>query len=272
LVNPHWLKFNFALMTDRVKDKVVIVTGGAQGIGFGVAEMLASEGARVVIADKNADAGPAAAKRIANAVFQRCDVTSEADCIALIQSSIHLHKRLDGLINNVGWFPRATIEDTTTEFWEAVMNVNVRGAMYCCKHAIPELQKAGGGSVVNVGSVHGIQSYANLIAYGAAKGALLTMTRSLAAAYAPDRIRFNYLIPGWVMSEGETALAESRGNDVAALRAMGDQQTLGRHQTPQDTAYAIVYLLSDESAQVTGTTMHIDAGMSSLTWRERRMG
>lgn len=259
-------------MTNRVKDKVIIVTGGAQGIGFGVAEMLANEGAHVIIGDKNTEAGEAVAKRVPNIVFQRCDITIEADCITLIQSAIAHFGRLNGLVNNVGWFPRATIEETTTEFWEAVMNVNVRGSMYCCKHAIPELQKAAGGSVVNVGSVHGIQSYANLIAYGAAKGALLTMTRSLAAAYAQDRIRFNYLIPGWVMSEGEIALAESRGKDVDELRAQSGKQLLGRHQTPQDTAYAIVYLMSDESSQVTGTTMHIDAGMSALTWRERMMG
>jgi NAD(P)-dependent dehydrogenase (short-subunit alcohol dehydrogenase family) len=258
-------------MTNRLTDKVIIVTGGAQGIGFGIAEMLAQEGARIMIADKNVEAGEAAAQRIANAHFQKCDVTIEADCAELVESAIQRHGHLDGLVNNVGWFPRATIEETTTEFWEAVMNVNVRGAMYCCKHAIPNLQKHGG-SVVNIGSIHGLQSYANLIAYGAAKGALLTMTRSLAAAYAPDRIRFNYLIPGWVMSEGEIALNESRGKDMDAIRAMGETQTLGRHQTPQDTAYACVYLLSDESSQVTGTIMHIDAGMSALTWRERMLG
>jgi len=202
----------------RLQDKVIIVTGGAQGIGFGVAEMLASEGAHVIIADKNAEAGEAAAMRIPNATFQRCDVTSEADCIALIQSTTQRHGRLNGLVNNVGWFPRATIEETTTEFWEAVLNVNVRGAFYCCKHAIPHLQKQGG-SVVNIGSVHGLQSYANLIAYGATKGALLTMTRSLAAAYAPDRIRFNYLIPSWVMSEGEIALNKSPAASCTSMPA-----------------------------------------------------
>jgi NAD(P)-dependent dehydrogenase (short-subunit alcohol dehydrogenase family) len=262
-------------MADRVKDKVIIVTGAAQGIGFGVAELLAQEGAHVVIADKQIEKGEAAAQTIRDAggetIFQHTDVTVEADCAALVRTTVERFGRLDGLVNNVGWFPRATIEETTTEFWEAVMNVNVRGAFYCCKYAIPALQQAGG-SVVNVGSVHGLQAYANLVAYGAAKGALLNLTRTLAGAYAPDRIRFNYLIPGWVMSEGEIALAESHGRDVEALKAMGEQQAFGRHQTPQDTAYACVYLLSDESSQVTGTVFHIDGGMSALTWRERRMG
>lgn len=264
-------------MAYRVKDKVVIVTGGAQGIGFGIAELLAGEGARVIVTDKQVEKGEAAAQLIrdadGDAIFQHTDVTIEADCAALVRTTVEKFGRLDGLVNNVGWFPRATIEETTTEFWEAVMNVNVRGAFYCCKYAIPAMQAAGvGGSIVNIGSVHGIQAYANLIAYGAAKGALLNLTRTLAAAYAPDRIRANYVIPGWVMSEGEIALAESRGRDVEALKALGQQQALGRHQTPQDTAYACVYLLSDESSQVTGTVFHIDGGMSALTWRERRMG
>jgi NAD(P)-dependent dehydrogenase (short-subunit alcohol dehydrogenase family) len=259
-------------MAHRLLDKVIIVTGAAQGIGFGVAQLLAQEGARVVIADKQVEKGEAAAQTIRDAHFHYTDVTVEADCAALVRTTVARFGRLDGLVNNVGWFPRATIEETTTEFWEAVMNVNVRGAFYCCKYAIPALQHAGGGSVVNVGSVHGLQAYANLIAYGAAKGALLNLTRTLAGAYAPDRIRFNYLIPGWVMSEGEIVLAESRGRDAEALKALGEQQAFGRHQTPQDTAYACVYLLSDESSQVTGTVFHIDGGMSALTWRERRMG
>jgi NAD(P)-dependent dehydrogenase (short-subunit alcohol dehydrogenase family) len=263
-------------MTHRLLDKVIIVTGAAQGIGFGVAELLAREGAHVVVADKQIEKGEAAAQTIRDAggeaIVQHTDVTVEADCAALVRATVAQFGRLDGLVNNVGWFPRATIEETTTDFWEAVMNVNVRGAFYCCKYAIPALQQAGGGSVVNVGSVHGLQAYANLIAYGAAKGALLNLTRTLAGAYAPDRIRFNYLIPGWVMSEGEIALAERRGHDVEVLKALGEQQAFGRHQTPQDTAYACVYLLSDESSQVTGTVFHIDGGMSALTWRERRMG
>ncbi|MCS7054647.1 MAG: SDR family oxidoreductase [Thermoflexales bacterium] len=260
-------------MTHRVQDKVVIVTGAAQGIGFGIAEMLAREGARVVIADKQTEKGEAAAARIRDAggeaLFQYADVTVEADCAALAQAAAEHFGRLDGLVNNVGWFPRATLEETTTELWEAIMNVNVRSAFYCCKYVIPIMQRGGGGSIVNIGSIHGLQASSNLIAYGAAKGALLNLTRTLAGAYGADRIRCNYLIPGWVMSEGEIALAKSRGVDVNELRAQGAQLLFGRHQTPQDAAYAVVYLISDESSQVTGSIFHIDAGMSTLLFRGR---
>lgn len=235
--------------------------------------MLAQEGARVVIADKQADKGEAAAARIRDAggqaLFQHAEVTIEADCAALVQATIARFGRLDGLVNNVGWFPRATLEETTTELWDAIMNVNARSAFYCCKYAIPAMQRAGGGSIVNIGSIHGLQASSNLVAYGAAKGALLNLTRTLAGAYGADRIRCNYLIPGWVMSEGEIALAKSRGVDVNELRARGAKLLFGRHQTPQDVAYAVIYLISDESSQVTGSIFHVDAGMSTLLLKEQ---
>lgn len=252
----------------RVQDKVIVVTGAAQGIGFGIAEMLAREGARVVLGDINAEKGAAAAAQIVaaggQAVFQRCDVVSEAECQALIARASAEFGRLDGLVNNVGYYPRGTIEQTTTELWEAIMAVNARSAFYCCKYAIPALRAAGGGSIVNVGSSNGLQAWPNLFAYGAAKGALLTMTRTLAGAHAHERIRVNYLIPGWVLTEGEVDLHRRLGVKEDELRAQGAHQPLGRHQTPQDAAYAAVYLLSDESSQMTGTIFSIDAGHSSI--------
>lgn len=255
-------------MADRVKDKSIIITGAAQGIGYGIAEMLAQEGAKVVISDINEAKGREAAQRLNDAGhtahFQKCDVVSEDDCKALVDAAVKHFGRLDGLVNNAGWYPRATLEETTTELWEQIMRINARGPFYCCKHAVPAMRAAGGGSIVNIGSGNGIQAIENLVAYGAAKGALLNMTRTLAAPLARDRIRVNYLIPGWVLSEGEIALHASMGTSEEALREQGKRSPLGRQQTPQDTAYGVVYLLSDESAQMTGTVFQIDAGWSSL--------
>lgn len=263
-------------MTDRVKDKVIIVTGAAQGIGFGIARQLAAEGAHVILADKQIEAGEAAAANICaaggHARFQPCDVTREAECAALMEAAAQHFGGLDGLVNNAGWYPRATLEDTSTEFWEAVMQVNLRSAFYCCKYAVPKMQARGGGSIVNIGSVHGIQASANLVAYGAAKGGLLTLTRTLAGAYGHDRIRVNYLIPGWVLTEGELALRRSAGMSDAELRELGASLLLGRHQTPEDTAHAVVFLMSDESSQITGSILHVDGGMSSLVFRGRMTG
>jgi NAD(P)-dependent dehydrogenase (short-subunit alcohol dehydrogenase family) len=230
--------------------------------------MLAREGALVVIGDVRADEGADTAGAIAaaggEATFVRTDILHEDQCAALMRAATDSYGKLDGLVNNVGWFPRATLEETTTEFWDHVLNVNLRGAFYCCKHAAPLMRAGKGGSIVNIGSLNGIQGLPNLVAYAAAKGGLLSMTRTLAGALAHDRIRANYVIPGWVLTETEIALHAGRGLGEEDLRRAGAALPLGRQQTPEDTAYAIVYLLSDESAQVTGTVMHIDAGASTL--------
>lgn len=253
---------------NRLNGKVVIVTGAAQGIGFGIASLAAAEGAAVILGDIQDERGENAAAEIraagGRAQFCHADIKSERDCIALVETAKRAFGKLDGLVNNAGWFPRATLEETTTEFWDEVIQVNLRGAFYCCKHVIPAMRAVGAGSIVNVGSICGIQALPNLVAYGAAKGGLLSLTRTLAGAYAQQGIRLNYLIPGWVLSEGEIALHGSQGRDEESLRREGKKLPLGRQQTPRDAAYAAIYLLSDESSQVTGTTMHVDAGTSTL--------
>jgi NAD(P)-dependent dehydrogenase (short-subunit alcohol dehydrogenase family) len=262
-------------MVSRLRGKVAIVTGAAQGIGRGCAQMLAQEGARVMIGDVERGAGAAVAASIqaagGEAIFQPADVTREGDCAALIEAAVSAYGQLDVLVNNVGWFPRATLEETTTELWDRVLAVNLRGAFYCCKYAIPHMRFAAGqsdsgrgGSIVNIGSINGIQGLPNLIAYAAAKGGLLSLTRTLAGAYARDRIRVNYVIPGWVLTESELALHHGHGVTDEELRRAGEALPLGRHQTPGDTAYAVVYLASDESSQVTGTIVHVDAGATTL--------
>jgi NAD(P)-dependent dehydrogenase (short-subunit alcohol dehydrogenase family) len=255
-------------MSDRLSGKVVIVTGAAQGIGFGCANLIASEGAAVVLGDLQVERGELAAAKIlaagGRAHFYKADVRSERECSWLVEKTAKTFGRLDGLVNNAGWFPRATLEATTTELWDEVMRVNLRGAFYCCKHAAPVMREGGGGSIVNMGSVCGIQGLPNLVAYGAAKGGLLSLTRTLAGALAEHRIRVNYVIPGWVLTEGELALHKTQGREEETLRKEGEKLALGRQQTPLDTAFAVVYLLSDESSQVTGTVLHVDAGASTL--------
>src|SRR5205807_4039276 len=135
---------------------------------------------------------------------------------------------------NVGWFPRATLEETTTEFWDQVLNVNLRGAFYCCKHAVPLMRAGKGGSIVNIGSLNGIQGLPNLVAYAAAKGGLLSMTRTLAGALAADRIRVNYIIPGWIATEGELKIQKGEGRGIDDLEKAGKRLPLGRMQTVED--------------------------------------
>jgi NAD(P)-dependent dehydrogenase (short-subunit alcohol dehydrogenase family) len=247
----------------RVEGKTIVVTGAAQGIGFACARRLAEEGASVVISDIQREQGEAAAKRI-GARFVFADVAIEGECVRLMDEAAGAAGRIDGLVNNAGWYPRATLEETTTEFWDKIQNINLRGPFYCCKFVAPYMRKAGGGSIVNMGSINGIQGLPNLVAYASAKGGLLALTRTLAGALAKDRIRVNYLIPGWVLTEGEIALHARGGLTREALEKKGESLALGRHQNPDDAAYAALYLLSDEAAQVTGTILNVDAGASTL--------
>ena len=251
-----------------LRDHVVVVTGAAQGIGFGCARMAAVESAAVVLGDIQKERGEEAAAKIrkegGQAIFQLADVTDETQCSALVDVAVKKFGKLNGLVNNAGWFPRARLEETTTDLWEKVMQVNLRGAFYATKHAVPRMRECGGGSVVNMGSVCGIQGLPNLVAYAAAKGGMLSMTRTLAGALAADRIRVNYLIPGWIATEGELAIQKGEGRDASALESQGKNLPLGRMQTVQDAAYAAIYLLSDESSQVTGAILNVDAGGSML--------
>jgi NAD(P)-dependent dehydrogenase (short-subunit alcohol dehydrogenase family) len=255
-------------MAQRLTGKVVIVTGAAQGIGFGCACMAAAEGASVVLGDIQEERGEEAAAKIraegGKAVFHYADLTDEAQGAGLVEAAIRNFGMLNGLVNNAGWFPRARLEETTTELWEKVMQVNLRSAFYVTKFTVPHMRSAKGGSIVNMGSINGIQGLPNLVAYAAAKGGLLSMTRTLAGALAPDRIRLNYIIPGWIATEGELIIQKGEGRGAQDLEKAGKRLPFGRMQTVEDAAYAAIYLLSDESAQVTAAVLNVDAGGSML--------
>lgn len=246
----------------RVEGKVVIVTGGATGIGRGISEVLAREGAAVVIANRNREHGEEAARAIMDsggrALFVPTDVAQEEECRSLVAETVRAYGRLDGLVNNAGIFPRATLEETTSELWDRIMAVNLKGAFFCCKHAVPEMRKAGGGSIVNIGSANGYIGAPNLFAYSISKGGLITLTRNLAQALAPDRIRVNWLNPGWVITETEIGIQAKEGHDADWLEEAGERMPLGRHQVPEDAAYAVLYLTSDEASQVSGDLFNVD--------------
>jgi NAD(P)-dependent dehydrogenase (short-subunit alcohol dehydrogenase family) len=253
-------------MAGRVEGKVAIVTGAGTGIGQGIARLLAREGARVVVANRNAETGEETVRQIREAGgaarFQRTDVTRESDCAELVRATVAEYGALDVLVNNAGIFPRATLEQTSEELWDQIMAVNLKGVFFCCKHAVPALRARGGGSIVNIGSANSYIGGTNLFAYSVSKGALLTLTRNLARAHGHERIRFNFVNPGWVVTPGEIEVQAREGHDAAWLQEQGARKPLGRLQEPDDAAYAILYLASDESCQVTGEALNVDGGSS----------
>jgi NAD(P)-dependent dehydrogenase (short-subunit alcohol dehydrogenase family) len=246
----------------RVQGKVAIVTGGATGIGRGICEVLAREGARVVIANRNEERGREAEEAVrkagGQALFVPTDVTREEDCRELVAAAVREYGRLDALVNNAGIFPRATLEETTSELWDEIFAVNLKGAFFCCKYAVPEMRQAGGGCIVNVGSANAYIGLPHLFAYSISKGGMITMTRNLASALAKDRIRVNFLNPGWVITDMEIEIQAKEGHDREWLEQAGRNMPLGRHQVPEDAAYAVLYLISDEASQVSGDLLNVD--------------
>ncbi len=262
-------------MPGRVQDKIAIVTGGGTGIGQGIATRLAQEGAKVVVANRKAETGEEtvrlareAAQQAGSsgtAVFHQTDVTSEADCRALVQAAVSRFGGVDVLVNNAGIFPRATLEETTEELWDQIFAVNLKGVFFCCKHAMPVMRERGRGSVINIGSINAYVGGGNLFAYAISKGGLLTLTRNLAASWARHQVRVNFLNPGWVITPGEIVVQGQEGHDAEWLEQQGQRMPLGRMQTPADAAWGAVYLASDESVMVTGQALNVDGG-GSIRW------
>jgi len=250
----------------RLSGKVALVTGAGSGIGHGCALRLAAEGASVVLADLESRGGEDAADEIVrtggSAHFQATDVRVEEHCRRAVNVAVRQFGGLDVLVNNAGIYPRSTLEGTTEEFWDQMLAINLKGPFFLCKHAVPFMRQRGGGSIVNTGSVHGLGGAGNLFAYSISKGGLLTMTKNLAVALAHDRIRVNYLIPGWVLSRTEIEIQAKEGRDENWLKNKGEGLPMGRFQTPEDAANIVAFLASDEAAMVTGCVMNGDAGYS----------
>ena len=252
----------------RVAGKVAIVTGAGAGVGRGIAELLALEGAKVVVANRNAERGEETVSHIRAAGgegrFIQTDVSREADCIRLVAQTVEIYGRLDALVNDAAIYPRATLPETTLAFWREIQSTNIEGPFVLCREAMPYLIRAGGGSIVNVGSVNGLAGGASLLAYSVSKGALLTLTKNLAAAYSHDFVRSNYLIPGWILTDQERIIQAKDGHDAAWLDNVAPNLPMGRFSTPEDSAYTTLFLVSDEGWHINGAIINCDGGMATV--------
>ncbi|WP_274363178.1 SDR family NAD(P)-dependent oxidoreductase [Paenibacillus thermotolerans] len=255
-------------MTNRLLDKVVVITGGTKGIGKGIALRAAQEGAKVVINGRNEQDGESVVREISDrfgteALFVKGDVSREAACKHLIEETVTRFGKVDGLVNNAGIFPRGSMVDTSEELFDSIFAVNMKGTFFCCKYAIQAMLKTGGGSIVQIGSTNAYKGSKDLAAYACSKGAMLTLNRHIAAHYGRDNIRSNWITVGWVASEGEIELHKNYyGRSEDELNELAKKATLtGRMQTPEDMAYGAIFLLSDEASQITGTELAINGGL-----------
>jgi NAD(P)-dependent dehydrogenase (short-subunit alcohol dehydrogenase family) len=245
-----------------VEDKVVLVTGGASGLGEAVVGLLAAGGARVVVADLDAGRGEtvveAARGAGAEAVFCRTDVTHEPDLVAAVGTALDTWGRLDGAINNAGTTgPSNPTADYAVEDWNRVLALNLTGVFLGLKHEIPPMVAQGGGSIVNTSSGAGLVGFAGLPAYVASKHGVIGLTRAAALEYIRAGVRINAVCPG---STRTPMLEGFMGGDPAIERAMEQSAPIGRLARPEEIAQAMVWLLSDAASFVVGHAFAVDGG------------
>ena len=255
---------------DRVKGKVAIVTGGAMGIGQACAELLAAEGAAVVVADREREAGEkvvaALVKAGYRAMFVQQDVSSEDDWRRLVAETMAAYGRLDIVVNNagVGWF--GDVEHTTLDDLHKLFAVNVDGVFLGIKQAIPAMRDSGGGgSIVNLSSIEGLIGDPGLAAYNASKGAvrLLTKSAALYCAKGGSGIRVNSVHPGYIWTPMVQHAVDASGHAAEMRKELEALHPVGHLGTAKDIAWGVVYLASDESAFVTGAELVIDGGYTA---------
>jgi NAD(P)-dependent dehydrogenase (short-subunit alcohol dehydrogenase family) len=249
----------------RLAGKVAIVSGGASGMGRSEAELFAREGARVVVGDiLEAEGGGVAAGIGASggqARFAKLDVTSEADWQRAVQAAEAAWGKVDVLVNNAGISGTFDPDTMSTSAWDALMNVNAKGVFLGMKHAIPAMQRAGGGAIVNISSISGFVGQDRIhMAYNASKGAVRLMTKSAAVQYARDGIRVNSVHPGFL-----PPMRTSKGSAdpvwrEKALRAV----PMRREGRVEEVAYAVLFLASDEASYITGTELVVDGGYLAM--------
>ncbi len=256
-------------MTQAVlHDKVAFITGAASGIGRAAARLFAAQGACVAAIDRDAEGGDACVQEIRErgdqAVFVQADVTQSADVVRAVEQAVAHFGRLDLAFNVVGVSGRrwgdGPATECTEEAWDRVMDVNLKSVFLCCKYAIPEMLKAGGGAIVNLSSVLGLvggdEDFATH-AYAASKGGIISFTRAVASYYAPRGLRANVICPGLI----RTAMSRrAQANDELRARLRHLQPLTGDFGQPLDVAHAALYLASDQAAFVTGAVLTVDGG------------
>jgi NAD(P)-dependent dehydrogenase (short-subunit alcohol dehydrogenase family) len=253
-------------MTGRVAGKVALVTGAASGLGLATARLLAREGARVALTDIDEAGVVAAAAAIGeNALALRHDVTDEARWPAVLDETVARFGALHILVNNAGIADSGTVEETTLEQWRKVHAVDLDSVFFGCKHGIARIAASGGGSIVNISSIAGIVAGHNVAAYNSAKAAVRHLTKSVAlhCARRGTNIRCNSVHPAFTDTPILDSLVGHLGKAEAHAK-LARQIPLGRIGTPDDVAYGVLYLASDESRFMTGSELVLDGGISAM--------
>ncbi len=248
----------------RLDGKVALISGGARGQGATEARMFALEGAKVVFGDILDDEGQRVEAQIrelgGEATYVHLDVTKEPDWQDAVDAAVRTYGKLNVLVNNAGILIRKNIEETTVEDWDRIFDINAKGVFLGTKACIPAMREAGGGSIVNISSTAGlVSSPSGSASYTATKGAVRLLTKSTAIQYAKEGIRCNSVHPGPI----DTDMIQDSLNDPEAMELRMQRLPMGRIGKPEEVAYGVIYLASDESSFVTGSELVIDGGTTA---------
>jgi NAD(P)-dependent dehydrogenase (short-subunit alcohol dehydrogenase family) len=254
---------------ERLKGKVAAVTGGSVGIGAATVTRMAEQGAAVAILDCKDQEGQELAQSLTErglkAAYWHCDVSNEKQVSEALDKVVETYGSLTVLVNNAGISgTNKPTHELTEEEWDRVQNVNVKGVFFCTKHAIPLMKKAGAGSIINLSSIYGLVGAPDTPSYHASKGAVRLMSKTDAMLYATENIRVNSVHPGFIWTPMVEGHLKTTGQDLeAAKQATAELHPVGHMGEPDDIAWGIVYLASDESKFVTGSELVIDGGYTA---------
>ncbi len=248
------------IMAARLEGKVALITGAARGIGEGHARLFAAEGAGVVVADVLVEQGEAVAAQLRsqgkNAIFQKLDVSSEADWAAAVAAALANFGKLTTLVNNAAIFNNSGIDEISLDDWNKVIAVNLTGPFLGMKAVLPELEKSGNGAIVNIASLYAIIATDGFVAYHSSKSGVRMLSKATALRYARRGVRVNTILPGNVETPAAATITEEENAAILKLVPMGVRGQ------PSDIAHGAVYLASDEARYVTGSELVIDGGWS----------
>jgi NAD(P)-dependent dehydrogenase (short-subunit alcohol dehydrogenase family) len=250
-------------ISKRLQDRVAVVTGSTSGIGRATAELFATEGAHVVVSGRRAELGEQVAAGIrgagGSAAFLRTDVTRRDDLWALVRFAVERFGGLDILMNNAYSGRNGSVLELAEEDWDANMTVMLKAIFLGCKFGIPEMIARGGGSIINVSSVHGVLASPHNIAYNTAKAGMINLTRQLAIDFGPQGIRANVICPGWILTEGNERWLAAHPE---ARREAQITYPLGRPGRLDEVARAALFLACEESSFITGQALMVDGGLT----------
>lgn len=249
----------------KLKDSVALISGATSGMGKGIAQLFAKEGAKVVVNGRNEERGNQTVEDIkkngGKATFIKADVSEAIQVEELIAHTIEKYGTLNTLVPNSGILGIGSVTEISLDEWNQTIGTNLNGVFLLCRYAIPQMIKAGGGSIVINASIAGFKSFANHPAYCASKGALIPLAKNLAIDYAAQNIRVNCLCPGPVDTPLIWDSAKAFKKPDSAVQEAGESTLLKRLGTPEDVAKAALFLASDDSSWITGTTLTIDGGI-----------